>query len=46
MVNLSEHLDDTSVVDTRDHHAQKISQERRLLLQIERERLVVATDDM
>ena len=45
MVDLSEHLDDAGVVDTRNENGKEISEERRLLLKVERQSLVVASSD-
>ena len=42
VIDLLEHADDASVIDTRNHDRQKIRQQRGLFLQVERERLVVA----
>ena len=44
VVDLAEHLDHSCVVDTRDHHAEQVSEQRGLLLQVEREGLVVASE--
>lgn len=42
MVYLLEHLDNASMVNPRDQDCQEISEQRRLLLKIERKRLVIA----
>lgn len=42
VVHLTEHSNYAGVIDTRDHHTQKIGQQRRLLLKVERQGLVVA----
>ena len=42
VVDLAEHLHHTAVVDARDEDGQKVCQESRLLLQVERESLVIA----
>ena len=42
VVDLAEHLHHTAVVDARDEDGQEVCQESRLLLQVERESLVVA----
>ena len=42
VINLPEHLDNTCVVDTRNEDSEKIGEERRLFLQVEREGFVVA----
>ena len=42
VVDLTEHLNNTSVVDTWDQRGQQVSEKSRLLLQVERKRLVVA----
>ena len=41
MIDLPEHLDNTSVVDPRNHDGQKIGEQSRLLLQVERKGLVI-----
>ena len=45
MVDLLEHPHDTRVVNARDHDRQEIRKECGLLLEVERERLVVAVPD-
>ena len=42
VVDLAEHLHHTAVVDAGDKNGQEVCQESRLLLQVERESLVVA----
>ena len=42
VVDLAEHLDDASVVDTRNEDSEQVSEQCRLLLQVERQGLVVA----
>ena len=42
MVDLSEHLNDSCVVDTRDESSEEVSKKGWLLLEVERERLVIA----
>lgn len=41
MINLSEHLDDSRVINSRYEHGKEVGQECGLLLEIERESLVV-----
>ena len=42
MVDLPEHLDDTAVVNARNENSEQVGEESRLLLEVERESLVVA----
>ena len=45
VVDLTEHLDNSRMIDTWNHDCQEISEERRLLLKVERQSLVVASSD-
>jgi hypothetical protein len=40
MIHLTEHSDHAGMIDTGDQHAQKIGQQRGLLLEVERQSLV------
>lgn len=42
MVDLAEHLDHPAMIDTRDEDSEQVREEGRLLLQVEREGLIVA----
>ena len=44
VVDLPEHLDDTAVVNARNENSEQVGEESRLLLEVERESLVVAVD--
>lgn len=42
MINLTEHADDTAVIDTGDQYGQQIGKQGGLFLEVEGQRLVVA----